>query len=185
MARVSKNIFVRGLRGSVGRQFVIRKGKRGMTIISDMPSFSEDREFNESQLAHQQAFREAIVYAQGAKDEPIYAARAADTTMSSFNAAVADWFRKPQVLDIDARAWHGAAGEVIRIQAMDDTKVARVHVAISQADGTMLEEGEAQPAEGQWWTYTANTTVPAGVTPHVTATAYDLPGNSAEMVWQN
>ncbi len=41
MAKVNNNIFVRGLSGSLGDQFVIRKGRGGETIVSNMPSSSE------------------------------------------------------------------------------------------------------------------------------------------------
>jgi hypothetical protein len=176
-------MLLRGLTGSLGDQFVVRKGKGGTTIISDVPDFDENREFNEKQLAHQQAFQEAIAYARSVKDEELYVAKAMDTTMSSFNAAVADWFKKPQVLEIDTKAWQGAAARPIRIRAKDDTKVVRVHLVISSPDGSLLEEGDAQPAEGLWWTYTANTTVALESNPQVVATAYDRPGNTAEMTW--
>src|SRR5258707_10830346 len=83
MAKVQNNIFVRGLSGSLGDQFVVRKGKAGNTVISNKPVFSSQREFNASQLAHQDAFREAIAYAKTAKDEEVYLTKAQGTTMSA------------------------------------------------------------------------------------------------------
>jgi hypothetical protein len=41
MAKVRNNIFVRGLSGSVGDQFVVKQDKNGRTIISNVPTFSE------------------------------------------------------------------------------------------------------------------------------------------------
>ena len=184
MAKVYNNIFVRGLTGQVGDQFVIRKGKGGTTIISNKPTFSEDREFNQNQLDHQETFRHAILYAKSVKDDELYIQKAEGTTMNPFNAAVADFFREPVVLEIDASEWQGRAGNEIWVQAVDDTLVTKVHVTISDSNGAVLEEGTAQRAEGLWWTYTATTTVPMEPRPHVLATAYDMPGNSAELAWQ-
>lgn len=185
MAKANNNIFVRGLTGSVGDQFVIRKGRGGDTIVSNMPAFSEDRKFNQNQLDHQETFRHAILYAQSSKNDELYIKKAAGTKMSPYNAAVADFFKKPQILEIDASEWQGAPGKTIWVQAVDDTQVTSVHVTISDQNGAVLEEGQAQRAAGLWWTYTADTQVPMEPKPHVVATAYDQPGNSAEMAWQN
>jgi len=121
--KVDNNIFVRGMTGKVGDQFVVRKGKGGQTIVTNKPSFGSNRVFLPEQLAHQQAFREAIAYAQSAQGQPIYIAKAAGTTMSPFNAAVADWFRKPVVHEIDHSGWTGEIGQTIRVRAQDDTQV--------------------------------------------------------------
>jgi len=185
MAKVHNNIFVRGLTGAVGDQFVIRKGKNGETIVSNKPKFSDDRQFNQNQLDHQETFRHAIAYAQSVKDDELYIKKAAGTNMNPFNAAVADFFGEPRILEIDASEWQGQPGKVIWVQAEDDTLVTKVHVTISDQNGAVLEEGNAQRAAALWWTYTANTQVAMEPKPHVLVTAFDQPGNSAEMVWEN
>ena len=185
MAKANNNIFVRNLTGSVGDQFVIRKGRGGETIVSNMPSFSEDREFNQNQLEHQDLFRRAILYAKTVKNDELYINKAAGTNMTPFNAAVADYFKKPAVLEIDASEWQGRAGNEIWVQAVDDTLVTKVHVTISDQNGAVLEEGNAQRAAGLWWTYTAHTQVPMEPKPHVVVTAHDMPGHFAELVWEN
>src|SRR5690349_12923493 len=119
MAKANNNIFVRNLTGYVGDQFVIRKGRGGETIVSNMPSFSEDRQFNENQLEHQDLFRHAILYAKTVKDDELYINKAAGTNMTPFNAAVADYFKKPQVLEIDASEWQGRAGNEIYVRAFE------------------------------------------------------------------
>ena len=184
MAKANNNIFVRSLTGSVGNQFVIRKGRGGETIVSNMPSFSEDRQFNQNQLDHQETFRHAIRYAKTVKNDELYIKKAEGTKLTPFNAAVADFFREPTILEIDASEWQGRAGNEIWVEAVDDTLVTKVHVTISDSNGAVLEEGNAQRADGLWWTYTATTTVPMESMPHVLATAYDMPGNSAELAWQ-
>jgi hypothetical protein len=102
MAKANNNIFVRGLSGSLGEQFVIRKGRGGQTIVSNMPSSSEGGQFNHEQLDHQETFRHAILYAKTVKNDDLYIEKAAGTTMTPFNAAVADFFREPTILEIDA-----------------------------------------------------------------------------------
>ena len=185
MAKVQNNIFVRGLSGSLGEQFVVRKGRGGTTVISNKPSFSPDRQFNEAQLAHQDAFKQAIAYARSAKTEELYINKAQGTTMSAFNAAVADWFNKPRVLEIDTTLWNGEAGQVIRVKAIDDTLVTGVQVTISDPDGNVLEQGEAALEDGLWWSYTTQTSAPIESAPQVKASARDFAGNSAEMAWMN
>ncbi len=185
MAKVDNNIFIRGLTGSLGDQFILRKGKAGTTIITAKRSSNANREFSATQLAHQEAFREAIAYAKSSMDQEVYITKAEGTNMTPFNAAVADWFNKPQVLEINIEAWTGALGQVIRVRAKDDTRVANVKVQITDTDGTVLEAGEAVQAEGLWWAYTTQTTVTNPVAATINATAYDLPGNSHMLIWQN
>jgi hypothetical protein len=91
---------------------------------------------------------------------------------------VADWFGKPQILQLDANGWNGEMGRTIRIKAQDDTMVTRVEVVIHK-DGTILERGEAVPSEtdGLMWTYVTTTQVTPAAGILLEAKAYDLPGN--------
>jgi len=178
MAKVHNNIFVRGLTGSVGDQFVIRKTRSGRTIIANKPMFDENREFTQAQMAQQEAFRRAAAYAKSAMHQDVYVQKAAQSDMSAYNAAMADWFGEPEVLDIDANGWTGQAGQTLRIRAQDDTQVTRVHLLIDNAHGTIFEQGEMVQTDNLWWTYTTTTQVPMDPAPRLIATAYDLPGNS-------
>lgn len=179
MAKVSNNIFVRGLSGSLGDQFVVKQDKTGRTIVANKPTVV--RQFNATQLAHQDAFRMAIAYARASKDHEVYIAKAHGTVRSPFNAAVADWFNQPEILEINTAYWNGGIGEAISVKAQDDTFVARVHVVIRDGNNTILEEGDAQPSDGLWWFYMAKSIVNMAGNPQVTAQAYDLAGNVAEM----
>jgi hypothetical protein len=178
MAEVFNNIFVRGLTGAVGDQFVIRRTRSGKTIIANKPRFDKNREFTPAQKAHQNAFREAARYAKAAQTRPFYIEKAKAANSTSYNMAVADWFGKPEVLAIDASGWTGESGQTIRIEAQDDTKVTRVTVVIHN-NGSILEQGEAVPSEtdGSLWTYitTSQMTPARGIL--LDANAYDLPGN--------
>ena len=179
MAKVRNNMLVRGLSGAVGEQFVIRKDKAGRTIISNIPTFDEKRQFSEAQLAQQEAFREASAYAQTAKDQEVYVAKADGTPMHPRNVAMADWLHEPQIKDIDLSGWNGQAGQIIRIEAVDDVQIKQVTVVITDETGTVLEQGAAVKTDDLWWTYT--TTQAASGSPKVIVSAEDLPGHIAKM----
>lgn len=181
MASVKNNIFLRGLSGTVGKQFVIRKTRSGKTIIANVPTFEEDREFSEAQLAQQGKFGSAIVYAVQAQHDPYYQEKAADSYLSAYNIAIRDFARKPEILDIDASCWDGQVGQKIYIRAKDDCKVVNVRLIIrpNSEDYDALDGGEAVQSEtdGLLWIFTA--TKPVQVTPgmQLDAYAYDLPGH--------
>jgi hypothetical protein len=183
MAKVHNNIFVRGLSGAVGDQFVIRRTRSGKTIIANKPHFAEDRVFSAAQKTHQESFREASAYAKLAKTQDLYIQKAMETGSIPYNLAISDWFGRPQVLEIDLKGWTGMLGQSIRVKARDNFRVVRLDVVIRDGEGKMLESGEAVPtAEGSlWWTYTTQAQVTMSSTPTVEATAQDLPGNTSTL----
>ena len=184
MAKSLNNIVMHGASGKLGNQIVFRQGKGGQTIIAVKPAAG--RTFTPTQLTHQEAFRYAIAYAKSAKDEMTYITKAQGTTMSAFNAAVADWFTKPEVLEIDITSWTGDPAQTIRVKAQDDTQVVKVHVQIMDVDGNIFEEGDAVQADGLWWDYATTSLVDRPVAANVVkATAHDLPGNNHMLTWQN
>ena len=178
MAEVDNNIFVRGLSGSLGRQFVIRRTRSGKTIVTNMPTFDPNREFSQSQLAQQSAFKQASRYAKAAQRQPVYAEKAKANHSTGYNMAIQDWFGKPEVLRIDVQGYSGQAGQTIRAEADDDTLVARLRVVIHN-NGVILEEGEAVRSESDplVWSYVTTNAVQMSPKPLVDAHAYDLPGN--------
>ena len=183
MAKVFDNIVLSGLTGSLGGKLVLRRGRGGQTIVSKKPVFAADREFSDAQKAHQQAFREATAYAKANKNENIYLERAGQTGQVPYNLAVRDWFHKPQITALDVTGWNGGAGQAIRIQAVDDVRISRVSVVITDGNGTVLEQGHAHPGDASWWTYM--TTKPAGGNRRLEVTALDFPGNIAKTAWHN
>ena len=180
MARVKKNVVMKGLSGVLGDQVVIKRDKAGRTIISVMPTFPDDREFSDLQKGHMADFRRATQYAKAAaRAEAIYAEKAEGTPMSAYNVAVRDWFRAPEIGEIDLGGWTGQAGEPIRIEVM----VERVTVIVPGAEGVVIEQGAAaQEADGLWWVYTTTQAAPGQ--PKVIAVAQDLPGHVGQKVAQ-
>ncbi len=136
-------------------------------------------------MAQRQAFGKAMGYAKEALADPVVReayARAAEKKEgpSAFNAAVADYFKPPTVEAIDVARYTGDAGDPIGIEAHDDVDVMSVRVVIRQADGTVLEQGDAAVANRKW-SYTATTMLPAGAAVTIEATATDRPNHTGSL----
>jgi hypothetical protein len=169
---------MQGLSGTLGDQLIIKSAKGGRTIISAKPVFSSERVFSQAQLEQQQAFREATAYGKTKKEDPIYIAKANGSPQSPYNIAVADWFKAPEILEIDLDGWNGQSGEVIRVRAQDNVLVQQVSVKITNGTPTPLEEGQASDAGALWWEYQATQNLAGPLT--VTVYATDLPGHTAQ-----
>jgi hypothetical protein len=72
-----------------------------------------------------EAIRRASTYAHFSQSQPFYSNKAVGTPFSAYEWAVADYFGKPKVLEIDIQQWTGEAGQTIRIQARDNLMVLR------------------------------------------------------------
>ena len=179
MAQVRNNIIIQGLSGSLGSQLVIKQDKAGRTIVAVPPTIDPNRVYTADELVRQEKFRDAAVYAKGAKSQSAYVEKAAGTPLTPYNVAIADWFHAPEINEINIDAWNGGVGQVIRIQAVDDVKVAQVNVVIMDNTNAVLEQGAAVQAEGAWWDYITTATAEAGA--KIAVTAMDLPGNIGQL----
>ena len=149
MAKVKRNIMMSGLSGSLGKDLYARTTKDGRTIISVKPNFS-NRQFSEAQLNQQNRTKQAADYAKvAAKENPIYAQKAAGTSKNAYNIAFRDWHKPPVIHRIE---WHDGK---VRVDAHDDVLVTGVTVTILDEAGQCLEQGEAELWMGVWWDYTA------------------------------
>lgn len=148
MAKVKKNIVMRGLSGSLGPDLYARVTSDGRTIISKKPNF-DNRQFSEAQLNVQNRTKQAAAYAKAAKDNPIYVEKAAGTSKNAYNIAFRDWQKAPVIHRIE---W--CDGQV-RVRARDDVMVTGVTVTILDEAGQPLEQGEAELWTGVWWDYRA------------------------------
>ena len=79
---------------------------------------------------------------------------------------------------IDLSDYTGKPGDTIRIQVSDDFLVKEVKVTINNADGTLVEKGNAiSDPVGYFWTYTATATNDSLDGDRIEITVSDLPGN--------
>lgn len=182
MAKIRKNIIIQGFSGTLGDQLVIKQDKAGRTILAVPPTVDPNRTFTEAQQAQHEKFREAAAYAKDAKVQEVYQEKAEGTPQTPYNVAMADWFHAPEVEEIDAEGWSGQAGEVIRIRAQDDVQVTQVTVLITDGGGTVLEQGAAVNNGNGWWQYTTSSATPGAS--RIVASARDLPGNVAQLEWE-
>ena len=171
MAKVAKNVIVRGMSGSIGN-LVFRQMKDGSTWVSITPDFSH-RKFSKGQKSHQSRFKEAASYARAAaKVQHLYAELAKGTTKNAYNIALSDWFNPPVIHRVERREG------LILIDATDNVLVTRVRVTVLDKQGKTLEQGEAvqQGSKAGWWEYVAHSEG------KVVAEAWDLAGNRTRLV---
>jgi hypothetical protein len=178
MAKQRGNVVTHGLSGKIGGLLVFRQ-RAGQTIVSGIPAVNNKE--SELQRANRRKFQRAVLYSGVATTDPIlgeaYAAKA-KPGQSARNVAVADFFHAPDIDVIDVSKYHGAPGDTIRIEVTDDFIVKEVKVVITNADGSLVEEGYAQPeATGYEWTYKATATNTDLVGDRIEIFASDLPGN--------
>jgi hypothetical protein len=179
MAKLYNTIFARGLAGIVDE--IKAQTSSGQTILANKALFDDNREYIELLAPTQTAVLEATTYAHFAKTQDTYLKKELETGLTAYNIAIADWFVAPKVLEINVDRWTGKIGQLIRVKARDNVRVARVSLVIRDAEGQLLEMGEAAQSEpvSAWWNYTTKSLVRLEPFPSVKAIARDLPGNSA------
>ncbi len=182
MAESKNNIITHGLSGKVG-DLIVFSQRNGKTIVSRAPrdKITED---TQNQKEHKRKFQRAILYSKGVMSNPDtkeeYAEKADRSKgITVHNVAVADFLNAPDIDSIDASAYTGKIGDTIRIVALDDFAVKMVTVKIENADGSLVEEGEAIDNGAEWiYTATANNADLSG--DKITVTATDNPDNMTE-----
>ena len=137
MANVHRNISIRGLTDLLGRT------RSGQNISTARRRYDDVPNDNGTELSHSDAMRKAATYARFASRHDLYLDRAAETGLTPYSIALTDWFGAPKVLQIDVDAWTGEVGQTIRVKARDNLSVAAVTVVIRDAQGDVLECGEA------------------------------------------
>jgi hypothetical protein len=163
MAKVLDNVILHGISGKIGDMVLVRRMHNGDYVVGKAPKVRKGREATLAQKDHQERFRQAVLYAKGAKDNPEYKALGKSRGMSSFNVATADFFHAPEILSVDVSAYSGAHNQAIAITTVDDVKVASVGVVLAQDDDTVIEKGQATPSlkDPRVWTYTTTVNAPS------------------------
>ncbi|MDD3077779.1 MAG: hypothetical protein PHH37_01575 [Paludibacter sp.] len=178
MAESKNNIVTYGLSGKVGNLLVFRN-RAGKTVVSSAPRKSTG-EPSEAQKTHRRRFQEAVIYGREVNADPekkeLYA-QSAKEGVSVYNVAVADFMQAPDIIEINVNNYTGKTGDTITIMVKDDFMVFEVVVTIFNKDGTEVESGNAQPADGYKWTYTVTSNNDNLNGDKIVVRAYDLPGN--------
>jgi hypothetical protein len=183
MAKQSNNVVTHGLTGKVGDLLVFRI-RDGKTVVSKVPQ--KRKSDSEAQKEHQRKFQRAVLYAKSATADAVTGEaykKAAKRGQTGYNVAVADFFQAPDIWNIDVSGYAGQPGDLIRIQVSDNFMVKEVRVTISNADGSLVEEGAAvSDAVGYVWTYAATAVNDSLEGDRIEITASDLPGNVSQEV---
>ena len=181
MAKQTNNVVTHGLSGKVGDLLVFRQ-RAGKTVVSKAPL--KRKVTTEGQKEQQRKFQRAVLYAKSVLADPGMGAaynQAAKKGQTGYNVAVADFFHAPDIQNIDISSYTGQPGDLIRIEVSDDFSVKEVKLTITNADGTLVEEGFAAPdAIGYLWKYTATATNDSLDGDKIEITVSDLPGNVAQ-----
>jgi hypothetical protein len=178
MAKQTGNVVTHGLSGKVGDLLLFRQ-VGGKTVVSKMPQPSKTE--SEKQKAQRKRFQRAIFYAKQTLADPdtkeIYEA-GTKKGRRPFRVAVADFLNAPNIEHIDLSGYSGQTGDLIRIEVSDDFTVQTVTVSISNADGSLVEEGNAVPdTTGFQWTYIATQNNDNLQGDKIVVSISDLPGN--------
>ena len=184
MARQSNNLIMRNTRGMLGEQIVFKR-RKGTRYVAAPPEIDENRTPTDNQLTHQERFKKASDYANKAIKDPdtkkAYE-RVANRKQSAQNMAFRDAFYPPEILSVITQGYIGSIGNIIVINAKDDFKVTSVSLSISNADGKLIEEGEAiANKDGMLWVYACTTGNSQVKDCSIQVCAFDIPGNKSVM----
>ena len=181
MAHSNNSLVTGKLRGSLGKELVFREWE-GKTIVAKAPK-SREGEPTPAQAETQEKFLLASRYARAIIRSPdkdlaeAYAA-ALRPRQNVYSRAVEDFLSPPVVKSINTRNYKGAVGDKIAVRAIDDFRVVSVRVEIYAANGTLLEEGNAElSANGIDYNYTATQANNLLAGSKIRTIATDVPGN--------
>jgi hypothetical protein len=181
MSVVRNNHLLVGASGALGKN-VVYKQWRGRVVMANMPK--KRKGSSEKQIQQQDRFKAAVTFAKRAIAHPQWKAmyeKGINEKENKFSAnavALSDYLNPPTIGEINVLNYTGAPGELIRIRAWDDFRVASVHVTITR-NNVVIEEGKALPRgkKGLWrlMTTVRNESAPGTV---ITVVANDMAGNS-------
>jgi hypothetical protein len=181
MGESKNNLATEGLSGQVGNLVFRRRKADGKVFVLRQPAAFEG-DPTTAQKAVQSKFQQAIIYGKTATADPATKALYAKKTsagQSFFNVAVADFFNAPNIQEIDVSAYTGQVGSIIRVRATDDFDIAGIFLHITNADGSLVEEGAVLlQANGVDWIYTATQLNDSLAGDKITVTVTDIPRNT-------
>ncbi|WP_293297939.1 hypothetical protein [Pedobacter sp. UBA4863] len=182
MAKSENNEVMFGARGRVGNLVVFKNFGNNQTVISKRPKRPENPMYTAKQVAVKQKFREAVLYAKGAIEDPDLATFYqvfAKPGISAYNLALADYCKAPEITLIDTVNYQGQISDQIKVRAIDNFRVTEVKVSIHDAADALLESGLATlSANNVDWIYESSIQQSNLAGTKITAEAKDTPGNT-------
>jgi hypothetical protein len=160
MAKVELKRELGGLRGKIDG-WVYRQ-QAGQTIVARYQAPRKGKQ-SAAQKRTRTRFQAAQAYAAEVLADPlqrlVYQKLGADRKRPPNALLVSNFLTPPVIERIDASAYQGQVGGIIRIVAFDAIEVAAVAVTIRGADGSPIESGDTDREHGVW-TYRATVDAP-------------------------
>lgn len=170
---------LKNLSGRLG-DLVFRKC-RDKTVVAVAPSSDKNRIISPRERAVRDNFKRCSLYARNATADPEIRAQyeaARRKRQSAYHVAFLDAFHGPRIESISAKNYSGAPGDPITVCAVDNFKVAAVHVSIFDRRYKLIEEGDAEKGmPGAVWKYAAKENNPAIAGSIIVAMAVDMASN--------
>ncbi|HVY74021.1 MAG TPA: hypothetical protein VG890_04280 [Puia sp.] len=187
MANSNNSAITGKFSGTLNKELVFRDWE-GKTVVAKAPK-ARKGDPSPGQVELRERFLLASIYAKSIADKDggdqamkdAYS-RVLRPRQNLYSRALEDFLTPPVVKSIDASAYTGAVGGLIKVRAFDDFRVTAVQVEIYSAAGALVEKGNAvQEINGLDWDYTATlaNNPPAGS--KVKAIATDVPGNAGTL----
>jgi hypothetical protein len=180
MAHVIQNPLSGNIAGKIADLVFVHRSD-GRTVVRRAPPIPTA--FSAPQLKDQRRFAQAVAYLKRVKANPElyanYQQLARETHRRACDLAIADFLNAPEITAIDLSGFRGGPGDKVLIHTSDQTGVKSVQVAITEVNGTLLEQGVAalEVAPGLWG-YTIQSPVEPDQIVLIQVTALDLAGNS-------
>ena len=133
------------LSGMLGESVSLRK-VNGRVVVKNRPR-RKMTSTSEALAAVKAKFLEAVAYAKRQMEQPDareeYATGITAKIKSAFGVAFRDYLVAPTVGPIFTIDYHGAIGDLIAVKATDDFMVTKVKIVITDAAGSVIEQGDA------------------------------------------
>ena len=185
MSKLKNNPIMKGASGMLGNVVVYREQKNGKLIMANRPKKRD--ELTDHQKIQKSRFLQAVQYAKAQMADPLskaeYETGINDKINSAYAAAMTDYLRGPEILEVNTSAYQGQISDKVLLNVFDNFKVTAVDVEIRTALDVLLEKGPAiqEAFNPLLWVYT--TTVANNVLPgtKIIVRASDKPGNVTVM----
>ena len=177
MAKHTNNNASFGISGKVIQ--VVFRQRFGKTVVAKL--LVRTASLTDAQKNNNNTFKKAVLYAQSIlQNEAIRMAysKKAKPGQTTYNLAVADFFKAPEILSVDISALTAADGGKISAMVIDNFRVECVNIKIERNDGSLVEEENASlENDGLNWVYITTSEGADASGNRIIITAIDLPGN--------
>lgn len=178
MAKVTNNIFIRNLSGTIGKRMNVYD-LNGQTVVREAKKKGNTK-FTEAQIALQDKFSDAVCFAKDVLEDPdlrFYYQSLAQSGQNAYNMAMKDAMGFPELTEVDYKAYDGNPGDKILIRSRGIFRICEIHVAIFNEAGMLIEEGYAtEERTPMVWVYRATKELNSN-NAKVIVTAENIPGN--------